>query len=433
MKKVVIITRSFPPVNKTAALRPLAWGKYMREFGYDPIIITRDWSNSVDSEYDLYKPSGKRIECVRADTFQVYYVPYDATLLERFTSKIRIKGSWRLIKLFHDRIGNWFLFHPYRSLYKFSLKLLKNESPDLFILTVPPFNMLDLGFRLNRKSNVPWVVDYRDEYSTSDLVNLKAVKRSRFTIWKRKKLGIYNFQDEKELIRSSKFFTTVAPSGVDKIKKLTGKNGYCIPNGFFENEFENIPSYLKPFKIFTITYPGWLYKSQQIEIILSSIKKHNSKFPNKKVRLVILGGISFPLVRDRINCVDPNYSSYVEITERVSRKESIEFQLKSHLLLLCAHKGAKGIPSSKLYEYIALRKPILVCPGDKGIIDETIQEMQNGFICNTVEETVSLINDKWEEFNSSGSIKIPYREDLRINYNRNGQTKKLCKILDEHF
>ena len=270
MKKVVIITRSFTPINKSAVLRPLAWAKYMKEFGYDPILITINWSSSVNNEYELNKPSGKEIKYINKDTHQVYYVPYDATFSQKYNSKIKIKGVWRIIKFLDDIIGDWFFFHPYRSLYKFSLKLLKKESPDLFIITVPPFEMLDLGFRLHRKSDVPWVADYRDEYSTSDMIDFNPVKRSRFSKWKRKKFGIYDFQDEKELLRSSKFFITVTPSGVDKIKKLTGKNGYCIPNGFFEHEFENIPSYLKPFKNFTITYPGWLYKSQQIEIIITA-------------------------------------------------------------------------------------------------------------------------------------------------------------------
>ena len=209
MKKVVIITRSFTPINKSAVLRPLAWAKYMKEFGYDPIIITINWPNSVNSEYELNKPTAKGIKFVNADTHKIYYVPYDATFSQRYNSKIKIKGAWRIIKYLHDRIGDWFIFHPYSSLYKFSLKLLKEESPDLFILSVPPFNMLELGFKLHRKSNVPWVADYRDEYSTSEMNNLISVKRSGFVMWKRKRFGIYDFQDEKELIRNSEFFITI--------------------------------------------------------------------------------------------------------------------------------------------------------------------------------------------------------------------------------
>jgi len=42
MEKVLIITRAFPPANKTAAYRVSAFANYLSAYGFFPIIVTRN-------------------------------------------------------------------------------------------------------------------------------------------------------------------------------------------------------------------------------------------------------------------------------------------------------------------------------------------------------------------------------------------------------
>jgi len=251
-------------------------------------------------------------------------------------------------------------------------------------------------------------------------------------IW-RGLIGHSTHCEESQILSNCDLITTVAPSGVRNLEELSGKPAYYLPNGFMESEFFDLPENVGLFDRFTITYPGWLYKTQQIEILVEALKEISDQNADLKPRLVILGGNSFPNVKERISLLTQGYPNIVELTDRVSREESILFQLKSHLLLLCSHKDAEGIPSSKLYEYIALRKPVLACPGDNGIIDYSIKEMANGFIANTKNEAVDVILKKMSEFSKNGKIHIDYNESKRSQYERKGQTEAFCKFLNNHF
>ena len=44
MKKLLIISYFYPPANFVGAQRTAAWAKYLHEYGYYPIIITRQWN-----------------------------------------------------------------------------------------------------------------------------------------------------------------------------------------------------------------------------------------------------------------------------------------------------------------------------------------------------------------------------------------------------
>ena len=57
MEKVLIISYFFPPCNLTASRRALNWAQNLREFGYDPIVITRKWDHEIKNPSDLGKDS----------------------------------------------------------------------------------------------------------------------------------------------------------------------------------------------------------------------------------------------------------------------------------------------------------------------------------------------------------------------------------------
>jgi hypothetical protein len=43
MKKVLILAYDFPPYVSVGGLRPHAWYNYLKEFGVEPIVVTRQW------------------------------------------------------------------------------------------------------------------------------------------------------------------------------------------------------------------------------------------------------------------------------------------------------------------------------------------------------------------------------------------------------
>ena len=53
IKKVLILCNDFPPINSIGAERPYSWYRYFREFGLEPVVITKNWITDGNSGFPL--------------------------------------------------------------------------------------------------------------------------------------------------------------------------------------------------------------------------------------------------------------------------------------------------------------------------------------------------------------------------------------------
>lgn len=434
MQKVLIITRSFPPCNKTASYRVLSFAKHLSKYGYFPVIVTRNWDRELVNEDDINFPSGNEIKHEKNELYEVYYIPFKGILSRRFNIQNRILK--KIILLFEIYFGNRDIFNPHFGVFKFSSKLLKeNEDITKLIVSAPPFDLLKYGNMLSKRHKIKWIADYRDEWTSDGSILLQKGTGPANLLSK----ILYNYylspeavrKQEIEFTKSCSFFTTVSDSAISAISAITNKSGRLLINGFDQEDYdENVKP--KLFEKFTITYAGWLYNSQQIEILCEAIKKLVERIPDLKLKLLFIGGKSFSGMEERLGKLMAGYENYIELTDRVSKRESIEMQQKSHLLLLSSHKGKDGIPSSKLYEYIGTKKAILLCPSDNGVIEDTLLKTQQGIICNTVEDTYNELLKLYNEFMMENrAVKSAINLNEVENYSRINQVKLLSEYLNE--
>jgi len=119
------------------------------------------------------------------------------------------------------------------------------------------------------------------------------------------------------------------------------------------------------------------------------------------------------------------------MSPRIPRSEVLTMQAKSHLLLMVSHRDAKGIPSSKIYEYFGLRKPVLVCPGDGDVLDETFGPYALGFIANTSEDAFNILEQHFLSFLKGQDDLVNLDTSYAEQFTREQQTKVLAEILDK--
>ena len=93
------------------------------------------------------------------------------------------------------------------------------------------------------------------------------------------------------------------------------------------------------------------------------------------------------------------------------------------------HEGLKGIPSSKLYEYIALKKPVLLYKNDKDILEQTLLNAGLGIICNNSKELEDKLRMIIKSYLKTHKIELSLNEDAVKSYSRRSQTKSLALIL----
>jgi hypothetical protein len=424
MKKILIISYFFPPCNLTASQRIQGWANYLSSFGYYPTIVTRNWDLVINSPEDTLISSGSEIVHKKKEQYEVFYLPYKASARDGIYSRNKNNQLFQKISkifTFKDLIieNYWNSAIPFSNMYDFSVDLLKRDSSyKLLLISGNPFIQFKFGYLLNKRFGIKWIADYRDDWNTTELEsNSSGIKKI---------ISKIQTKSEKKWVGSAECITSVSKVYANKIGEFVNKKGYVILNGF--DGIETIDSTVKD-EIFRITYNGSLYPTQPVEDVLNAVKTIID-FRKYKIEIHFPGLGYNKSQKTRVEECMKGYESYMIITDRIPKSEVIEIQQNSDLLLMISHKGIKGIPSSKMYEYIGLKKSILLYPNDHDIVEETLIDTGLGVICNNEDEIINFLTDlidRKKNGNSKSLILDQYKIDF---YSRKNQTKVLAELIE---
>jgi len=427
VKKVLIISYFFPPSKFTAANRINSWINYLPDFGYKPYVITRNWDNNAKSYIELAKPSGNKTIIQKNKNSQIHYLPFKTTLRDKIYTKYgesKFQFVRKILSFFEVFFQNFYLYHPiYRQMFIDAEKLIKTEKIDKVIVSANPFIQFQIGFKLKKKyPNIEWIADYRDDWSTTELVKYRNPLE--------KLIHKVEAKSEKKWLSNAHSFTSISDYYIQKISKFISKKGVVILNGINE-DIVAVQNVVFNSNEFVVTYNGTLYSTQPVESFLEAIIELITKYEHKIfIKVNFIGLAIDPVQVLRVENLINKHKNHFLITERVSKKEVIAFQTNSNLLLMLAHQNLKGISSSKLYEYIGLNKKVLLYPNDFDILESTLIDTKLGLITNSKMEIKNKIQHEIESFIKNPNKEIAIDKDIIDKYSRKTQTKKMAKILD---
>jgi glycosyltransferase involved in cell wall biosynthesis len=429
MNKMLILSYYFTPCPLTPAQRITYWGENLAKLGVYPTIITREWSDNIKTHQDTKTPLGTAVRYEKNSNFEVYYLPFRPGILDKAYLKwgeSKFRFLFFIIKIIDVFLVSLTLrFTSYFNLFQFLNNFIKNNKVNFLLISGEPFYLFKIGFLINKRHKVNWIADYRDDWTTNELQKNKSKGFLRFLIFKIER--IY----EKRWLSNSLGAIYVSDLYTNRISKLLNLPGYTIENGFAEDLLGINESTL--FDEFTVVYSGTLYPSQNIKLILETLEiaiENNNPF-----HLVFLGSAYDLKEKSRISkMISSKLSPYVKYTERLKREEALMFLSRSHVLLGIAYGEMKGIPSSKLYEYMALKKPILLCPTDNDIMEMKLTESGLGFFANDSKSSLIAIDNIKDLYKSGRIDKFRYDSSKKIaKYSRGNQMIKLKQIFDEYL
>lgn len=424
MKKVIILSYYFPPCNLTAANRIGSWEKYLPESRIYPIIVTRNWTGNELTEEDRLEKSGEKIRHIKKENAEIYYMPYRSS----FRDQCFIKGrKYRLFALFSKMLTMFHLFFqnftirviPYRNLY-FQVKKILQENKEIRTLVISgnPFEQFYFGYLLKKEfPNLKWLADYRDDWTTTELVKERTFLQKFLLKIER--------TSEKKWIEKSNLITSVSDYYAEKIALFNNVKGRVLFNGF-DDDLLGL-KHIQVEDCFNITYNGSLYETQHIEPFLSAFRKLVDRYKGKVfIRLNFPGLMYNKQQALRVKKELIGYEDFLFISDRIPKRDVLEMQLKSDVLLMISHKNLKGIPSSKVFEYIGLRKPILLYPSDDDILEKLVGSF--GVVANSKEECYleleKMLKNKIDK-------KVVKRKLKSQEYSARNQVNVLAKILYE--
>ena len=153
VKKVIIVSRHFPPMNTMAAKRYGYMCKYMHEYGWEPYVIASYARNGgyLESKTDLDIPVG-RDHIQRIGMMGIVY-PIDNLLYSLLFENVNRYGS---LRVFERSSWGWL------EKVKKDLKEIDIEGVKLVLGTYPSVENLLVARYISRKYGIPYVVDIRD-------------------------------------------------------------------------------------------------------------------------------------------------------------------------------------------------------------------------------------------------------------------------------
>jgi len=436
LRKILIISYFFPPCNVTGSFRIESWAKYLHEYGYYPIIVTRHWNNELTnwqkfSESDL-SPTSHEVH----SNYEVYYTTYKPSLRDKIFAK-HGTSRFSLFRKFLSAIEVLFQNYcnrviPYRELYSQSKRVIEKEDDLKYLIcSGSPFVLFKFAHKLSKRYNIPWVADYRDDWSTSQWYQIPD-QRDLYT--QSKLIRSLEERSEKKWLKSATCFTTISPFYVDRISRFIGKPGHVVMNGYDD---EGLPLKRQEdtttTKEFTIVFNGTLYYTQPIEAFLEILKEVITKFRKEtKVMMLFPGLANDPNQVDRVRESLQGFEEHYTITKRMSRAKVLDIQLKANLTLMLSHNDIKGVTSSKLFDYIGLEKTILLYPGDNDILESIINELGNGKVCKTESDALDFLDTSLRNHIGGSHTNPGIPKEIRNKFTRKSQAKKLAEILDLH-
>lgn len=116
----------------------------------------------------------------------------------------------------------------------------------------------------------------------------------------------------------------------------------------------------------------------------------------------------------------------------VSRDIALLKQKESQLLLILQwdHPSEIGVYTGKLFDYLAAKRPILAIGGQKGVINELLEETEVGFFVSSVEDVKDVITEYYNEYKLNNQVS--YKGNiLKIKkYSQKEMARKFAEILN---
>lgn len=412
MKKVLIIANQYPPMGGSGVQRSCKFVKYLRDFNYEPVVLTREATKGL-LDYSLLDDVPKH-EIYRTKAYDYTEWPGVLSILGKIiTRTVMVPDAdyvWS-VKTFDQAVD-----------------IIEKEKIDILYTTSFPYSDHLLGAKLKERfPEIPWVVDFRDEWTKNPYIMDKNYSFSRVNREKAMETMVVD--------KCDKFITNTSymlDNFLEDYQQLANKS-FVIPNGYDDSDFAALDSNYTYKDTFTITYAGAMYGRRKPDKVLKAIRNliDQNIIDPKVFRLKLIGAMDV----NKINGYLDTYKlkDIVSLSDYLPHKEAIEQLSYSDVLLLLIGegKGAKNFASGKIFEYINCNRPILAIVPKIGAAADIVRETKAGIVCETssLEEITDGIARLYQNWCQKELIKETNEEAIKM-YHRKELTRRLASIFD---
>jgi glycosyltransferase involved in cell wall biosynthesis len=430
LKKVLVITYNWPTCGGIGVLRCLKFVKYLRKFGWEPVVYIPEGAEYPYLDKSNLKDIPENLTIIKGKIFE----PFNAfkILTGRKNTNLNNIVHVREKQSIFDKLGvfvrgNFFIPDARSFWIKPSVKLLTKyvaqNKIDAIFTDGPPHTNTVIGTRLSTITGIPHLADFQDPWTQVDYYKLFKISAWADKIHKRM---------EQHTFKQSKKITIASPTWAADLENIGAKNVDVLYYGYDEDDFTKITPQAD--KFFTFCHAGLLGFDRNPEGFFAAVESLNEEIPGfkKDFRLKLMGQVDFE-VTNAINKY--NLSNQVILLGTVQRDISLQEICNAWALLLPLNKAdnAKGRMPGKFYEYLRAKRPVISFGPNDSDVTAIINDYKVGanFIYTDFESIKKYVKSLYLNYYVKSDFSgINAAKDIAVFSNEN-QTKKLAHFLNE--
>ena len=410
MKRLLILAYDFPPFVSVGGLRPYAWYRYLKEYGVEPVVVTRQWGNKYGNELDYIAPGESDETIVETTEYgTIIRAPYKPNLANHIMLKYgRSKFVFirKMVTAWYEFMQFLFFVGPKSGLYRGAKEYLKQNKVDAIIATGEPFVLFKYAFALSKKYGVPWVADYRDPWTQNK--GRSRIRSVRFF--------------ERKFSQNMSAVTTVSEFLKKKISEnISVPTYYIIPNGYNPETIRQVEDVSPDMAVLRIALAGSIYDWHPYKSVISIFLEfvQNSDCA-PKIELNFFGINRHKEIEQFAlgNSVENN----IHVYPRMDNASLLQNLSRHNVMLLFNDYSIMG---TKIYDYLGLKRLILFCYSNDAealalkdkyypvgevegvsthLQEDLINETHSGIVVKDKNHLSKVLSDLYSEFAQTGSI-----------------------------
>lgn len=420
--KLLVLAYEFPPFVSIAAQRPASWYRYLPEFGIHPVVVTRHWDADISNPGDYLKASMQTaLESASDGVRSVFRVPHRPALRDRMYLSHhagKLAPLRKVLTAAHQILDYRTLaLDRDAGLFRTACATIEEQGADAILATGGPFILFRYAALLSKRYGIPWVADYRDGWSSNEGTNEGAgLNRLLFR------------KVEKRITKTARLRLAASPTYAKRIEQEVGAGPVQVLLNGFDPETMPESGFRPAGEPFTIAYGGTIYPHQPLEAFADAVYAVGQKLSDAApIRAVFYGGSFFADQEQRIRRAFAGKAVDLIVTPRLPHKEALAKLAQADALLLLTHPEYAWL-YAKVFDYMALQKPLVVFRNDRGIVEEVLQEAGAPAGCKDRDALQARIFALYQDWKTGQLAQPQYRVER---FSRKAQTGRLADLLKE--
>jgi glycosyltransferase involved in cell wall biosynthesis len=433
MRRVLIVAYYFPPIGGGGVQRTVKFVRYLRDFGYEPVVLTG--------------PGGA----------QERWAPEDATLAADTvgTEIHRVPGPEPALTAGWKRRAERFLdlTTPFASWWNEGVVRLGREvvpTVEVIIGELVPYFTAEPVRKLSEDMDVPWVADLQDPWALDEMWLYPTF--------------FHRYRDLRRMRRALESADVVimnTPEAAARVARrlptVAEKLGPAIPNGLDSSDYGRATQVRARRGTFRIAHSGYLHTEDGLKHRRARrVREFLGGAPVRGVDILPRSHVFLLEAIDRLIARNPELVDTIEVhlagvltdadKEIASRSpvtrlhgyvthaDTVALLQSADLLFLPMQDLPAGVRAGlvpgKTYEYLGVGRPVLAAVPD-GDARDLLTEAGNAFLCRPKDVTAiaETLAARIAEWRRGVPPPLPSR-DVIARYERRRQTEQLARVLD---